>query len=259
MPCLLNIGCGHTRHPAWINLDVAGPPDVIPWDIRRGIPFRDNAFDAIYHSHVLEHLPKAAAPGFLAECLRALKPGGALRVAVPDLESAARDYLLALEQADRGDAGAMDRHEWMVVEMVDQLCRHVPGGEMRAFWLRDPVPAADFVAARLGAEAGQAMEELRQAREAGRLAPAGAAPTDPCAVGGFRLGGECHQWMYDRVSLAGLLRQAGFERVTRCSAHESAIPDFSAHGLDTLPDGAVRKPDSLFMEALKPSSNGISL
>ncbi len=256
MPCLLNIGCGHTRHPDWINMDVAGPPDVIARDAARGIPFRAGAFDAVYHSHMLEHLPRQAVPGFLADCLRVLKPGGVLRVAVPDLEGAARAYLLALEQAAQGDPEAASRHEWMVVELVDQLCRHAPGGEMRAFWLRDPVPARGFVEARLGAEAARAIRELQAARDAGRLAPPASASAlvDPCAVGAFRLGGECHLWMYDRISLAALLRRAGFERVETRAHDQSDIPGFHAYGLDTLPEGGARKPDSLFMEAVKPLS-----
>jgi hypothetical protein len=70
-------------------------------------------------------------------------------------------------------------------------------------------------------------------------------------LGQFRLSGEVHQWMYDRFSLPRLLRQAGFQRVTRQTAHTSAIPGWPQYRLDTEPNGAVYKPDSLFMEATK--------
>jgi len=34
-------------------------------------------------------------------------------------------------------------------------------------------------------------------------------------------------------------------------AGESSIPEFGKYFLDQMPDGSTRKPDSLFMEALK--------
>jgi len=72
-------------------------------------------------------------------------------------------------------------------------------------------------------------------------------------IGDFRLSGEVHQWMYDQFSLKQILLDVGFKNPIRRAAHESAIPSWSSFALDTLPDGAVRKPDSLFMEANKPS------
>src|SRR5271166_2578243 len=81
---LLNVGCGRRVHDDWVNLDlVAHLPGVIPHDIRRGLPFRDNSFSAVYHSHVLEHLRRSSAHAFLRECYRVLAQGGILRVAVP--------------------------------------------------------------------------------------------------------------------------------------------------------------------------------
>ena len=40
----------------------------------RGIPFPNDSFDAVYHSHFLEHLNKDDAPDFLLECYRVCKP-----------------------------------------------------------------------------------------------------------------------------------------------------------------------------------------
>ena len=75
----------------------------------------------------------------------------------------------------------------------------------------------------------------------------------PEDIGRFRLSGEVHQWMYDRVSLGRLLTSAGFSEVRVCQAQDSAIADFASYQLDTDEAGAVRKPDSLFMEARKPA------
>jgi 2-hydroxychromene-2-carboxylate isomerase len=60
----------------------------------------------VYHSHVLEHLPKDAAPRFVGECYRVLAEGGILRVVVPDLDI--QDPKIMVEVANqsglKGDA-----------------------------------------------------------------------------------------------------------------------------------------------------------
>ncbi|MYL82952.1 glycosyltransferase [Desulfovibrio aerotolerans] len=249
MPRLLNLGCGNAFHPDWVNVDVVPrPPHVFGYNLRRGVPFADALFDAVYHSHVLEHFSRKGAAFFLRECLRALVPGGVLRVAVPDLEGAARAYLKALDEACHDAPGAGERHEWMTVELLDQLTRHGSGGEMLEFWQRRPVPAREFVLSRVGGEARPVLD----APAVPPQAPA-AEPTAE-AVGAFRLSGECHLWMYDRYSLGRLLLEAGFEAVRPVTAWESDIPDFAGYGLDVEPGGGVRKPDSLFIEARRPDT-----
>lgn len=253
MSRLLNLGCGDTVHAGWVNVDLdPHPPHVLGYDLRHGVPFPDGLFDAVYHSHVLEHMPRRVAPDFLRECLRVLRPGGVLRVAVPDLEGIARAYLSALEEATQGIPDADDRHEWMVIELVDQLTRHVRSGEMVDFWRRDPVPARDFILSRVGAEARKGMDAARGSQSGA----SGALRAED--VGRFRLSGECHLWMYDRHSLARLLRDAGFGDARIVRADESSIPDFASYGLDVESDGGVRKPDSLFMEARKPQDFGVA-
>ena len=246
---LLNLGCGRSHHPDWVNVDVSSDaPDVLVHDLSTGIPFRDASFDVIYHSHLLEHLEPADAERFLSECLRVLAPGGILRVAVPDLEGIARSYLRCLEAAAAGDDEAVARHEWSVVELVDQMVRHVSGGRMLQWWRQEEVRAADYILERLGAEARDAIAAVRR-----HPVSPGEPVRDPLAVGRFRLSGEVHQWMYDVLSLSRLLVRAGFDSVARQSAHASDIPGFGDYLLDVEADGAVRKPDSLFLEARKPA------
>ena len=60
-----------------------------------------------------------------------------------------------------------------------------------------------------------------------------------------------HQ-MYDAISLEKLLRSCGFTEVHVVRADESARNDFASFNLDTEPDGTVRKPGVLIMEARKP-------
>jgi predicted SAM-dependent methyltransferase len=251
---MLNLGCGKRFHADWINVDFhANAPEVIACDLSQGLPFPDADFDVVYHSHVLEHFPRQQGLGFLRECWRVLKPGGLLRCAVPDLEAMARLYLSLLEGALAGNAQSRERYEWIMLELFDQMVRERSGGEMLEHWKRQPMPAEDFVFERVGAEARQARDALRAA---GKLRPPEAqavapARPDAAAIGAFRLSGEAHHWMYDRYSLARALETAGFSAPRPCRAHESAIPGFGAYLLDVEPDGAVRKPDSLFMEAAK--------
>jgi hypothetical protein len=70
------------------------------------------------------------------------------------------------------------------------------------------------------------------------------------AEGLFRDSGEIHRWMYDRFSLRRLLEKSGFTDVRVCRADESRIVGFNSYNLDVL-NGKTRKPDSLFVEAIK--------
>lgn len=242
-PFFINLGCGRRFHNDWLNLDIVpADPAVFQHNLLEPLPLDDSTCGVVYHSHVLEHIPKEQAPAFIAECFRVLTSGGTVRIAVPDLEGITREYLKQL------DAGNNEQHEWMTIELVDQLTRHRSGGHMLDYWKQNPMPAEGFVLQRMGREAGDFISDFRSKQQAEtkpqRLT------TD--SVGSFRLGGEVHQWMYDRLSLGRLLAAAGFTDIRVCKATESAIPDFVSYHLDTDEGGNVRKPDSLFMEATKP-------
>jgi predicted SAM-dependent methyltransferase len=252
---LLNLGCGKHFHPVWTNVDFsAAGPGVLKHDLRKPLPFPDGSCAVVYHSHLLEHFSRPLAPRFLKECHRLLEPGGILRVVVPDLETIARLYLKALEGALSGDAEAAHRHEWMTLELLDQMVRDQSGGEMLKYWKRNPMPAESFVLERMGKEAGDIIRQLREHPPAAE--PAHPPCRAPEEIAAFRETGEIHQWMYDRHSLAKILEQAGFAEVSVCAAAESRIPHFVSYHLDTNADGSVRKPDSLFMEAVKPGTPG---
>jgi len=254
---LLNLGCGYRYHLAWVNVDFHPTgPSVMPCNLNHGLPFRANSFDAIYHSHLLEHFPKCHAPVFLRECFRVLKSGGIIRVVVPDLEQIARLYLELLEKAIQGNEEARKRYDWIMLEMFDQAVRNQSGGEMLKYWKRNPMPAEAFVIERYGSEVLNALAGLRGPANAAatpesEIAPRSSQELDAHRIGQFRLSGEVHQWMYDRYSLGVLLQDVGFQNVRVCLADESDIPDFNLYLLDVEADGSVRKPDSLFMEARK--------
>ena len=272
---LLNVGCGDTHHPAWVNIDVAPvSPEVVVHDLRRPLPYAADTFDGLYASHVLEHLQPPSCMRLLQECFRILKQSGIVRIAVPDLEVIARLYLQSLEGAMRGDSDSRMKYEWMMLELYDQATRTSSGGTMAAY-IRDGMSerTAQFVASRIGEEvialaAGgsarqrrplRALTRIRAAAVAMRrmLAAAGAflfmGPEGSAALreGVFRRSGEVHHWMYDRYSLALGLAQAGFVEAKARDADDSDIPDFDRYGLETVA-GKPRKPDSLYVEARKP-------
>lgn len=88
-PLRLHFGCGTSRLEGWINVDLVGLPVDLSWNIRRPLPFRRDTVDVIFHEHVLEHIDAYHGYHFLKECYRILKPGGVMRIVLPD----ARRYL----------------------------------------------------------------------------------------------------------------------------------------------------------------------
>ncbi len=61
-------------------------------DVSRQFRFPDASFDAVYCSHLLEHLHPDVAEHCLREVHRVLAPGGVLRIAVPDLDAMVSQY-----------------------------------------------------------------------------------------------------------------------------------------------------------------------
>lgn len=88
----LHLGCGATRLDRWINVDLMGSRANLFWDLRYRLPFPDGSIAAIFHEHMLEHLPFPQALSFTQECWQLLKPGGILRIGVPDFGRYAESY-----------------------------------------------------------------------------------------------------------------------------------------------------------------------
>jgi SAM-dependent methyltransferase len=182
----INLGCGLSVAPGWINLDnspnarlvkypllrwglwklgvlsnfhyaVQWPESITIVDLRKPLPFADGTIDYVYSSHFLEHLSVDDARRLLREVFRVLKRGGLMRIVVPDLALGVRQYVTALETNPHDTQAAPTFLNWL------QLSR--PG-------LRDP-----------------------------------------------------HLWMYDAPSLSAMLGEIGFARTAVCEFRKGSVPD----------------------------------
>lgn len=94
----LHLGSAWQPKEGWFNVDLAGHPVDLAWNLAHGLPFPDGAAEAIFHEHLLEHLPLEAAARLIEESYRVLSPAGVMRIAVPD----AGRYLLSYANGGQG-------------------------------------------------------------------------------------------------------------------------------------------------------------
>lgn len=148
----VNLGCGLAVTKGWINVDASLNALVASWprfmhkvlyrlsganryysldqycdllgnhifvhhDLSHSLPLKDQTADFVYSSHFLEHLFRPDAERLLTECLRVLKPGGMVRVCIPDLAYAVSLYL-------RGEKEKMLEAYFFVEDKGSFLSRH---------------------------------------------------------------------------------------------------------------------------------------
>jgi SAM-dependent methyltransferase len=219
----------------------------------------------VYHSHVLEHFSQEDGELLIRECYRVLKPGGVLRVVVPDLEQIAINYLkyLQLSLDNPSNREFIENYKWMVIEMFDQTVRNESGGNMLKYLSNSQLINEEFIFSRIGEEGKSIRKSLF---DVGVIENRSLAilrkikifikslmtmgQTKEYKIGRFRLGGEIHQWMYDRLSISLLLKKINFNEIVVVDESESYIDDWNFYGLDKN-DNLKRKPDSLYIEAVK--------
>jgi predicted SAM-dependent methyltransferase len=153
----INLGAGSNVAPGWVNIDgslsalAAGWPAPLidlAWrfstgrrwvsreqyrqllrdnrfihhDLRHGIPLGSETVDIVYSSHFFEHIYRDEADSLLRETFRVLKPGGLVRINVPDLTMALEAFSAGLTEdglafffpRSESDAdGAYGQHRYM--------------------------------------------------------------------------------------------------------------------------------------------------
>lgn len=117
----INLGCGIVALEGWENYDkspvmllrkvpflltflikikILTPGHIQTWpknvqrrDLTKPLPQKDQTVEAIYSSHMLEHIYLAEARNLVKEAYRVMQPGGIIRLALPDGELWARQVL----------------------------------------------------------------------------------------------------------------------------------------------------------------------
>lgn len=266
----VNIACGDTYVNGWRNFDYdPHSSTVTKANLLSGLPLAENEAEVVYSSHFIEHIPRNLLASFLSECFRIIRPGGRLRLVLPDFEEMCGAYLSA-----RG-RGEHDKADFVTLEILDQCVRMDTGGELGRFysWLQSSVALhgdmIEFVKKRTGYEID--CQSLPTKRSWRRIL------TNPVKITGklerlycsailallppafrrqnvsFASIGERHAWVYDFHTLSRALDQAGFVQIERVTSSTSSIPGFPFYPLDVNEDGSPRKGiESMYIEALKP-------
>jgi len=164
---LIQIGCGQSPIAGWLNYDnspsirLAKLPQALikligklklldsqsiayirfcrangirHCDATRHIPWPDASVEAIYSSHMIEHLDRDDADMFLREARRVLRPGGVIRLSTPGLKNLVAAY------ASDGDGDRFIESMFTCVDRPRSLLarlRDVFTGPRHHLWLYD--------------------------------------------------------------------------------------------------------------------------
>lgn len=107
----LHLGCGKRYIPGFIHIDIANFDHI---DYRISVDnlsvIESNSCSLIYASHVFAYFDRSEAIGVIKEWYRVLRPGGLLRMAVPDFRQQVKLYEIT-ENLDRLLGGLYGRME----------------------------------------------------------------------------------------------------------------------------------------------------
>jgi predicted SAM-dependent methyltransferase len=89
----LNWGCGSWTPEGWINSDIKDGPGIdVVCNILNGLPLESGSIDYAVSIHALPEMTFPTLVPVLSELRRVLKPGGVLRLALPDLDKGIAAY-----------------------------------------------------------------------------------------------------------------------------------------------------------------------
>ncbi len=252
------------------------PPFIRYLELRKPMPFKDNQFDIIYCNHVLEHLIPEDGIKLCRELYRILKPRGICRLVVPDLESAAIEYINTLEKVQKNQSQInIVQYEWSTAHLIDQMVRNKPGGQMaqklhanQVDWeqiTRDNGDVFDKIREKnKNKSLAQKKKSLRKRivniyREFGLLSTINKLWyhyirkiyilfSKKSLV---ELYNERSLWMYDRQSLSKLLVNSNFKKVNLMSFKTSKIMNWGNYNFDQSEKGDYALEPSVYMEGEK--------
>lgn len=210
--------------PYWVTVDLEDAD--IPYDLRdrRPLPFADNSQAVIYTSHCLEHIDLESLQFFLREARRVLKPGGGMRIEVPNAERIYEAYRMRDDhffQEIEGGPTDTPAH----VTFVGLLSCYIEGGR------HVPVrPTRERVDEKMNALSMEmffdwcvSLQSEEQYRSGGHITP-----------------------LYP-ANLRKMLSSAGFSSIFDCRPYESHLSGVNFKGIER----PHRANYSLHMEAIK--------
>lgn len=118
MTSRLHLGCGSRYLPGYIHVDITAHPHVdVVTDVTQSMDsyFQPGSIDEIYACHILEHIGRRSVEETLKSWLRLLRPGGVLRLAVPDFQAIVAEYVsnpLCLHDTLLGLIYGGQRNQW---------------------------------------------------------------------------------------------------------------------------------------------------
>jgi SAM-dependent methyltransferase len=221
----LQIGTGENLLPGWLNTDLEPmAAEVIHLDALEPFPFKDNEFDYIFSEHMIEHIPYIGGLFMLKECFRVIKPGGKIRIATPDIEK-----IVGLFSATQTEE-QKKYIEWSATQSIG-LYRpeKTKLQQRRAEWDIDYTHI------------------MRQYPDSSR---------DPaCFIVNNFFRSYGHQFLYNELTLAGILHEAGFTDVCRYNPSESddaELQNLETHG--RLIGEEINNFETMILQAARPSA-----
>jgi predicted SAM-dependent methyltransferase len=150
----LNLGCGHVTPGGWVNVDGSNRAwlasrlpavdrlftsigvlprseftgEAVYADLTKEFPWPDGSASAVYMGEVLEHFTPEAGEALVRRCHKVLRPGGVLRLRVPDNARFWRNYLeeyTATRARPRKD-WTIEHSQW-IERFFRDICVERPG------------------------------------------------------------------------------------------------------------------------------------
>tara|TARA_B100000989_G_C19455570_1_gene433850 strand:+ start:163 stop:984 length:822 start_codon:yes stop_codon:yes gene_type:complete len=270
----LNIACGNTLidNELWTNIDFTSTnKSVKRMNVLSKLPFNNGSFDVIYTSHFVEHIPKEDLSGFYKECFRLLKPGGMIRIVMPDFEFLMKEYFFHIENRD------IDKLEFVSLLIFDQCVRNNRGGSLQKYLydlgLSDDDSMKEYVFELIGDDSGfisqGSLERNFYKRSFRKIIHNPSLILDALtffrnyAVSflfskGFRKQnisyaslGEKHMWLYDNFLMSEILKKENYRNISKEKFNTTSWKENIFINLDEKNSIPRKGTHQIFIEAYK--------
>lgn len=266
----LNIGCGSNFSNEWTNIDFSSKRNVDFCDVRKPLPYPNDVFNAVYSSHVVEHLAKDKGENLISEISRILKNGAICRIVVPDTEKICIEYLERLKECiSKPTEKNIKNYKWIELMLIDQMVREKPSGLML-----DILKTGDFDMKYVKLWTGDEFFDYRHdssskmAKQQNfiRSMMEKLLSKTPKELASFLFNKlrflisnanpqktrEAHKWMYNRLTLKLLLEKYEFINFSINRFDKSKIEYWERYNLDkSIYGNFPRKPESIYVECKK--------